>query len=977
MSRGDLVKGLGRYLKLVGGFGFVFVFILGSLFPVVALNSPSNFQEGTHETSSEVNALIVLSSPDSWSMRQTINLIENMGGRVVYIYPTHVLIGQIPEDLDNSVSELDGVIGLYRESVDLSVVGGYGDLALGGVRAWNNKLEGKPSPLDLRPEPISLLDNSTDNSATQGTVTAVDNSPGTLEYTPPYLWNSSGQNVTGAAGADSYSSPYNGGAWGTAWAWTGVGMGYGSHAIRFTSWGDGEVTVEVELIYAGGTSTIGAAMAGIGYYSRINGEQYQEVALDLSWPGFPTDMINLLESLVEFIWDSWELREALQEYVENGDAISITWRRTFSVTAGETYDFEAGMFAKATGAFLGYSEAAMIGQEWRIRVTGPVFLPKAEFSLATLYEVGLDFDDYLENGSKLVVKFYTYADTYQDENVVWSGTTPDHVSFSKTVPRPQGLTVEKARLDLTTDNTENVISTIATFTVTRNVLFGRLTAIYLEWPFADLPRRNALAAEIAAIYLQWPFAPTSSGAGANAGTGLDKQWPLAPTNSGTGPAVIYHPGSSTIEVESGQTFVLRHRLRWGEPDSGFYRIGIYWDSPENNPAENFTFLYASAYFDDDGDNLPDPGVAMIENRVEFAEGPPADDPTRTRYCVTVYSLEDNRNGTFNVDIWLRAAGWGADHSPTENHPIYYSGTIDVWEATTLSVSASPITIRVPARGVDVSISPSYQSDFPGATLNYAVTITNTGEVVDSYNLSVSDNFGWALTLSENRLENVLPGENRSVTLSVTIPDNAPGATDNITVTATSAANPEVRASDTCAARAIEIKTAKFYPSDDSYVEDWDYSNHGSEEDLWIAAIEYEQRRTWLKFDISSLPQGATITDGKLWLYFHDVGYFGGAPGGIGAHFSEDDNWSESTLNWGNEPSFNPTPTDSVPEFSDVDVWKSWALTSDVQSQFAGDKIISWSLKPQGEGFDQSNVALSKEFTYAPLQPYLEVTYYLA
>ena len=72
---------------------------------------------------------------------------------------------------------------------------------------------------------------------------------------------------------------------------------------------------------------------------------------------------------------------------------------------------------------------------------------------------------------------------------------------------PEGIGVKIARLDLTTDDTENVISTIATFTVTLNVLYARIVDIYLEWPFADADRRNELNSEIVAIYLQWPFAP--------------------------------------------------------------------------------------------------------------------------------------------------------------------------------------------------------------------------------------------------------------------------------------------------------------------------------------------------------------------------------------------------------------------------------------------------------------------------------------
>jgi len=133
--------------------------------------------------------------------------------------------------------------------------------------------------------------------------------------------------------------------------------------------------------------------------------------------------------------------------------------------------------------------------------------PTAEFSLVTLYEVALDLDLWLDNGSRLVVKFYTWTGAYQAENIVWSGTTPARVVMLENVPHPENKAVKEARLVLTTDNTEDVISTIATFTVTRSTLNGRLVAIYLEWPFASPERRNVLMKEITDIYLQWPFAP--------------------------------------------------------------------------------------------------------------------------------------------------------------------------------------------------------------------------------------------------------------------------------------------------------------------------------------------------------------------------------------------------------------------------------------------------------------------------------------
>jgi len=131
----------------------------------------------------------------------------------------------------------------------------------------------------------------------------------------------------------------------------------------------------------------------------------------------------------------------------------------------------------------------------------------AVFSLENLYKVRLEIDLWLYAGSKLVLKFCTYGDAYENENVIETFTPSARVEENVDVPHPQGRPVEKARLDLTTDNTEDVISTIATFTVDRNALNGRITAIYLEWPFASPERRNELNSEIVGIYLQWPFAP--------------------------------------------------------------------------------------------------------------------------------------------------------------------------------------------------------------------------------------------------------------------------------------------------------------------------------------------------------------------------------------------------------------------------------------------------------------------------------------
>jgi len=109
------------------------------------------------------------------------------------------------------------------------------------------------------------------------------------------------------------------------------------------------------------------------------------------------------------------------------------------------------------------------------------------------------------------------------------------------------------------------------------------------------------------------------------------------------------------------------------------------------------------------------------------------------------------------------------------------------------------------RRVDVSISPSYENGLPGQMLAYTVKVTNEGNVADNYDLRPSDNAGWGPSLSRNLLENVSPRENRTVTLTVTIPENArPDIKDNITVTAASHENENVSDNASCIAHSLAI-----------------------------------------------------------------------------------------------------------------------------------------------------------------------------
>jgi hypothetical protein len=169
----------------------------------------------------------------------------------------------------------------------------------------------------------------------------------------------------------------------------------------------------------------------------------------------------------------------------------------------------------------------------------------------------------------------------------------------------------------------------------------------------------------------------------------------------------------------------------------------------------------------------------------------------------------------NATVYIVSGGWGAplytgSDSWAAVGPIstYNFVVIDVFENKTLRLNAVDANgsvidtftiykINMPK----VSISPASQVRIPGSTLNYTVTVANIGNVDnDNYVLTVTDNENWAPTLDENRFENVSPGENRTTTLRITIPENAAAdINDNISVTVRSQEDTNVTDTATCVA----------------------------------------------------------------------------------------------------------------------------------------------------------------------------------
>jgi len=121
------------------------------------------------------------------------------------------------------------------------------------------------------------------------------------------------------------------------------------------------------------------------------------------------------------------------------------------------------------------------------------------------------------------------------------------------------------------------------------------------------------------------------------------------------------------------------------------------------------------------------------------------------------------------------------------------------------------------RGVSVSISPSGNSGANGALLNYTVTVNNTGNVPDTYDLTLGDNAGWSPSVLPTSLS-VAASSSGNATLSVTVPTGlVAGTSDNMWVQAISENDAGVLDNKSCKATVAIVRSVgvSISPSDNS------------------------------------------------------------------------------------------------------------------------------------------------------------------
>ena len=130
---------------------------------------------------------------------------------------------------------------------------------------------------------------------------------------------------------------------------------------------------------------------------------------------------------------------------------------------------------------------------------------------------------------------------------------------------------------------------------------------------------------------------------------------------------------------------------------------------------------------------------------------------------------------------------------------------------------------------------------------------------------------------------------------------------------------------------------------------------------------------FVRFDVSSIPAGSTVTNADLRLCFSSNP--GGAQGRIHELRRLTSDWTETGVTWNNEPSVSATVTDTITVPSGAQC-VFFAVTADVQAWVDGAPNYGWRVNDQDEVTPGGSVTAyaTREYGVAGQRPQLVVPY---
>ena len=155
---------------------------------------------------------------------------------------------------------------------------------------------------------------------------------------------------------------------------------------------------------------------------------------------------------------------------------------------------------------------------------------------------------------------------------------------------------------------------------------------------------------------------------------------------------------------------------------------------------------------------------------------------------------------------------------------------------------------------------------------------------------------------------------------------------------------------------------------------------GTSEDIRVADNSfagYNICRIFVKFALSGFPSGRA-TEASLWMYLHTAGKTSGDWDNIGAFEVENDNWTEGSTTWNDQPAYGAMVSENGN--GGATGWMNWDVFSWVDNQMGTDNMVSICLKLEDADENVKNfltyIFYAKE-KYPGWQdhgPWLDITY---
>jgi 2',3'-cyclic-nucleotide 2'-phosphodiesterase (5'-nucleotidase family) len=302
-----------------------------------------------------------------------------------------------------------------------------------------------------------------------------------------------------------------------------------------------------------------------------------------------------------------------------------------------------------------------------------------------------------------------------------------------------------------------------------------------------------------------------------------------------------------------------------------------------------------------------------------------------------------------VEVWGKASFFGGDPEFVDQDGVYGDG-IEFKIVGHDDSLAKPMFMS--------SISAFSNDNFKNHYVKFLAKKTGTSNVVDQFgqSLKIWDKTGYtAKTLPGNvgdtlEISGVLTMESFAFRLR----------SDSATVSASSlpmgtllsshvdALPSSISAPITLSATASLGSSYVLSPVADAQVSSGNPStNYGTGTSMFVqsSTTGFGNERAWLRFDLSTIPAGTSITGATLQLWNWKSA---GAALPAEIHGSSTDSWVETSINWNNQPVFDSMLDTQTLAAGATNLWYTWNVGAFVQQEFADDKLASFVVKAATE-----------------------------